>query len=236
MKVIQLTIFVFIIVALYSCNSGSEEYSDAELETLKEAQLIHNEAIAIFSQTKNLLDEMTNVKAELTRKAGIKMESGEIKTKEDSIQNNTETQNNKSKPSKETENNSKPDETLNNKSTSTEDTANVSDTTKFLDPKNALEQLNEAQAAFMEWMRNVYQVPHYAPIFEDEKTNEDPAVGMDFDANMLLTDMEFKEYPEGTSPDEIRESQKKMKEEIMKVQKDMEQAIKEARRAYIYSK
>lgn len=197
-------LFFISTIMFISCEPSSDEYSDEELETLEEAQKIHNEAIAIFAETRPLLADLTEVRSELMKRTEIEVgDTGKIKS--DTVDKSRGL-----------------------------DTARQEDTTNILSPEMALHQLNQAQANMLEWMRDIYQVPHFPPIYEDEKAGKKPGIGTDFDSNLLLTDMEFKQYPEGTSPEEILESQKKMRDDILKTQRQLKQVITEARRAYIY--
>lgn len=195
---------------LTSCEQSSEKYSDEELETLEEAQKIHNEAMAIFSQTRPLLAELNEVRTELITRTGL--------PKNDTTQTNDTIE----------------AEDKEQEKTELSEAEDGRDTPNIPSPEKALEQLNQAQVQFMNWMRNIYQVPHYPPIYGGEKAPEDPAIGADFDSNMLLTDMEFKQYPEDTSPEEILESQKKMKQDILEAQEQIKKAVEGARMAYIY--
>lgn len=197
-------IIIFCLATFIACDSSSEEYSEEELETLKKAQAVHNEAMAIFSQTRQLLSEFTEARTELVQRTGVEIQdTSEI---ESAIVADTVEQ----------------------------EAADQQDRNDLYSPAKALHELNQAQKAVLDWMRDIYQVPHFSAIYEGEKWEPEPGIGKNQESNMLLTDMEFKEYPEGTSPEAILKDQKQMKQDILKAQIEMKRAIEQARKTYIY--
>lgn len=218
--IILLGLFLFI-----SCSTSESEYSEEELETLEKAQQTHNEAMAIFSQTRDLIAEITEARAKLVRQTGFTINSeGKVVEVKDSLS-----------PLDSDSKNLNSEDTTSGQQKQNTTSGQPTDDESVTKPLEALRQLNLAQAALTDWMRSIYQVPGTPDIYEDEKTEEDPAIGLDYDSKMLLTDMEFKEYDEGTSVEEILASQKELKENILEVQQLMKVAVENAREAYIYA-
>lgn len=236
MRLFHYTLFIFVI-STFSCNSP--DYSEEEEAKLEEAQKIHNEAMATYAESKQLLAELTDVRSELRRRMGLET-GGESASQESASQDtaaqNTSTGNTDQRNADENKNaanntnNAQPNNsgtTSSGSTTSSADTATVNNETK-----NALDKLNQAQNDLLTWMRNIYTVPGLNEKNEGEKT-KDPAIGMDFDSRRLTKDIQFKEYPEDTGIDEIYEKQKEMKEKIDQINEDMKKAIEEGKKAYL---
>lgn len=219
--------YFILLISLIAISCEKSSYSEEEEAQLKDALKLYNESMAIFSQTTGLLAQVTEAKRELVRKTGIAMpdSAGNMVASDTSRsagstgtgQTEAQEQNNKN------ERDSDP-------SSGTGEQANVTqDTTVTRNATEAMNKLNTVQADLMKWMRNVYKVPG---VNVGEKSAASPSIGGDQDSRMLLTDMQYQEFPEDASTEMVYEVQKDMNEEIIRIQKEMKEAIENARTIY----
>lgn len=253
MRLFHYTLFLFIAFFI-SCQSS--DYSEEEKTKLEEAQRIHNEAMATFAESKDLLAELTEVRSELRERIGLGAEEPATQSaSQGTASNNTtgENSNQNNRQGSASQNNTQENTNQNSTQRTADATDNVSgsdnsgtmqagsagntsagttdSTTVNNEARKVLDEINKAQNELFSWMRNIYTVPGLSEKNEGEKTR-DPAIGMDFDSRRLTKDIEIKEFPEGTGIDEIYEMQKEMKENIDRINEDMKKAIKEGKNAY----
>lgn len=220
MKIVKLLIALFSIVIM-ACETG--RYSDEDNEKIAEAKAMHNEAMAIFSTARPLLKEVNDARAELELQTGLSL-GDTVNPKAQDLEMAAGTG---------TDINLEDTSALDTDQPAMENIPAFSDTSAHKEVMATLNELNEAQNELLLWMRNIYRVPGYDAIYEDEKTPADVSTHKDYDAPMLLTDMEFIDMPEDASPEEILEKQKQMKDDILRIRANMKKAVENARTAYL---
>ena len=221
MRLFHYTLFLFISLFL-SCESA--DYTEEEKDKLREAQKIHNEAMATFAEAKMMMAELTKVRSEIRRKAGL--ETGNSAATQDTTSQASDTAT--ARPGNQAQQTAR--QAAGSDTSSAARTA-PADTSKLdQDTKRVLEKLNQAQADLMTWMRDIYTVPGLNEGSEGEKT-KDPALGMDYDSRRLTKDIEFKEFPQNSSVDHILNKQQEMKENIDRIYEDMKKSVAEAKKS-----
>ena len=212
----KLISYVFLAFIFLTAACESSKYSDEEEAKLEEAQKLHNEALAIFADTKELLAEITETRSDLIKRHGLS--GGEADTLNQASGTDTTSSSNANTAR----------DTTNNQQQSQEQ-GQLADSLNA-DAQKALDDLNKAHGELMSWMREIYGVPNMAGGYDDDqKAKDDRSIGQDPNSAMLSTEIEVKPMPDSAGVDEILEKQKEQKEEIERIREDIKMAIKNAK-------